>query len=204
MSKFVGESEKGIRETFRKARQTAPCIIFFDEIDALAPKRGSGVADSHVSERVISQLLTEMDGLEELRGVTILAATNRMDIIDPALLRPGRFDLLLHIPPPDKEARAEIFRIHAKRSPLAKDVSLEELIGETEGWSGADIEAVCREAIMTAIRKRLAHNTESENRRNRPRREITMADFRNAVRKMKEHKKSAEENLEEAVHEKSE
>ncbi|RLF47431.1 MAG: AAA family ATPase, partial [Thermoplasmata archaeon] len=152
LSKWVGESEKAVRETFRKARQAAPCIIFFDEIDAIAPARGTS-ADSHVTERVISQLLTELDGLEELRDVTVIAATNRPDIIDPALLRPGRFDRLIYIPPPDKEARKEIFRIHTRKKPLADDVNLDELAEKTEGYTGADIAAVCNEAVMAAIRE---------------------------------------------------
>ena len=152
LSKWVGESEKAVRETFRKARQAAPCIIFFDEIDAIAPSRG-GMGDSHVTERVISQLLTELDGLEELRDVTVIAATNRPDIIDPALLRPGRFDRLIYIPPPDKEARKEIFRIHTKKKPLAKDVNIDELAERTEGYTGADIAALCNEAVMAAIRE---------------------------------------------------
>ncbi len=152
LSKWVGESEKAVRETFRKARQAAPCVIFFDEIDAIAPARGS-LGDTHVTERVISQLLTELDGLEELRDVTVIAATNRPDIIDPALLRPGRFDRLIYIPPPDKEARKEIFKIHTRKKPLAKDVDLDELAEKTEGYTGADIAAVCNEAVMAAIRE---------------------------------------------------
>ena len=188
MSKFVGESEKGVREIFRKAKQTAPCIIFFDEVDALAPKRGSGTTDAHTSERVISQLLTEMDGLEELRGVFILAATNRIDIIDPALLRPGRFDLLLQIPPPDEEARLEIFKIHTAKSTLAENVSLRELVQETEGCTGAEIEAVCREATMRTIRRFLSSGTDLENPKLH-RLEVTMDDFKEAVKKIKERKK---------------
>ncbi len=152
LSKWVGESEKAVRETFRKARQAAPCVIFFDEIDAIAPARG-GFADSHVTERVISQILTELDGLEELRDVTVIAATNRPDIIDPALLRPGRFDRLIYIPPPDKEARKEIFKIHTRKKPLAEDVNIDELAEKTEGYTGADIAAVCNEAVMAAIRE---------------------------------------------------
>jgi len=191
MNKFVGESEKGVRETFRKAKQTAPCIIFFDEIDALVPKRGSGSADSHVSERVISQFLTEMDGLEELHGVMILAATNRIDIIDPAVLRPGRFDLLLQVPPPDKEARLEIFKIHTAKNPLAKDVSLEDLVVETEGCTGADIEAICREATMRTIRRHLNNIIKQESRKP-PKLEVTMDDLREAIGKMEERKKLVE------------
>ncbi|MCD6572564.1 MAG: CDC48 family AAA ATPase [Thermoplasmata archaeon] len=152
LSKWVGESEKAVRETFRKARQASPCVVFFDEIDAIAPARGS-IGDSHVTERVISQILTELDGLEELRDVTVIAATNRPDIIDPALLRPGRFDRLIYIPPPDKEARREIFRIHTRKKPLGDDVNIDELAEKTEGYTGADIAAVCNEAVMAAIRE---------------------------------------------------
>jgi len=124
MNKWVGESEKAIRETFRKARQAAPCIIFFDELDAIAPTRGESCGSSQVTERMISQLLTELDGLESLKDVTVIAATNRPDIIDTALLRPGRFDKLISIPTPDKEARKEIFTIHTKHKPLADNVDL--------------------------------------------------------------------------------
>jgi transitional endoplasmic reticulum ATPase len=193
MNKFVGESEKGVREIFRKAKQTAPCIIFFDEIDALVPKRGSGSADSHVSERVISQFLTEMDGLEELHGVMILAATNRIDIIDPAMLRPGRFDLFLQVPPPDKEARLEIFKIHTAKNPLAKDVSLENLVVETEECTGADIEAICREATMRTIRRHLNNIIKQESRKP-PKLEVTMDDLREAIKKMEERKKIVDKN----------
>lgn len=150
MSKYVGESERSIREVFKRARQAAPCILFFDEMDAIAPARGGG-GDSHVSERVISQLLTEIDGTEELKGVFILGATNRKDIIDPALLRPGRIDMLIEIPPPEEDARLEIFKVHTKGKPLAKDVNLEVLAAETEGLVGADIEFVCRKATLAAI-----------------------------------------------------
>ena len=199
MNKFVGESEKGVREIFRKAKQTAPCVIFFDEIDALAPKRGSGITDSHVSERVISQLLTEMDGLEELHGVIILAATNRIDIIDQALLRPGRFDLLLQVPPPDEEARLEILKIHTVKNPLAKECSLQELVEETEGYTGAEIEAVCRAATMRAIRRFINNSTKQETRRKPPKLEESMEDLQEAIKKMKEHKKLVENDAGEAV-----
>lgn len=199
MNKFVGESEKGVREIFRKAKQTAPCIIFFDEIDALAPKRGSGITDSHVSERVISQLLTEMDGLEELHGVIILAATNRIDIIDPALLRPGRFDLLLQVPPPDEKAKLEIFKIHTAKKPLAKNVSLQKLVEETEGCTGADIEAVCREATMRTIRRFLNNDTKQETRQKPPKLEVTMEDLQEAIKKMKERKKIVENDAGETI-----
>jgi len=155
LSKWVGESEKHVREMFRKARQVAPCILFFDEIDALAPRRGA-LGDTHVTERVVSQFLTELDGLEELKDVVVIAATNRPDLIDPALLRPGRIERHIYIPPPDKKARLEIFKIHTRGMPLAEDVDLEDLAVKTEGYSGADIEAICREAGLAAIREALA------------------------------------------------
>ncbi|MGM0510586.1 MAG: CDC48 family AAA ATPase [Thermoplasmatota archaeon] len=151
-SKWVGESEKAVRETFRKARQAAPTIIFFDEIDALAPKRGSS-SDSNVSERVISQLLTELDGLEPLHDVVVLAATNRPDIIDPALLRTGRFDRRITIDMPDEEAREKIFEVHTRNKPLADDVDTSKLIKETANMSGADIASICNEAVMLSIRE---------------------------------------------------
>jgi transitional endoplasmic reticulum ATPase len=150
MSKWVGESEKGIREVFKKARQSSPCVLFLDELDSLAPAR-SGSSDSHVSERVISQLLTEMDGIEELRGVVVLAATNRIDMIDPALLRPGRFDLLLKMPVPDESARLEIFRVHTRGKPISDDVDLKRLAQMTEGKVGAEIEFMCKKASLLAI-----------------------------------------------------
>ncbi|WP_461863702.1 CDC48 family AAA ATPase, partial [Thermococcus sp.] len=153
LSKWVGESEKNIREIFRKARQAAPTVVFIDEIDAIAPRRGSDV--NRVTDRLINQLLTEMDGIEENSGVVVIAATNRPDILDPALLRPGRFDRLILVPAPDEKARLEIFKVHTRRMPLAEDVKLEELAKKTEGYTGADIEAVCREAAMAAMRRAL-------------------------------------------------
>jgi transitional endoplasmic reticulum ATPase len=153
ISKFIGESERAIRDVFKTAKQAAPTILFFDEIDALVPKRGSVSGDTGVGERVISQFLTEMDGIEELKGVVVLAATNRLDLIDPALLRTGRFDLLLELPKPDEKTREEIFKIHAKGKPLANDIDLKELTKETEGKVGSDIEFVCRKASMLAIRE---------------------------------------------------
>ena len=159
LSRWVGESERGVREVFRKARQTSPCIVFFDEIDALAPIRGGG-SDSHVTERVISQFLTELDGVEELRGVTILAATNRLDIVDPALIRSGRFDLHIELPFPDKAARQEIFAIHTREKPLASDVCIDTLATQAEGLSGSDIEAVCRKATMLALREHVMKRAE--------------------------------------------
>jgi len=155
LSKWVGESEKGVREVFRKARQAAPCIVFFDEIDAIAPTRGSLGGESHVTERVISQLLTELDGLEVLSNVIIIAATNRPDIIDPALLRPGRFDRLLYVPPPDKDARIQILKIHTSKKPLAEDVKIDTLANQTEGYTGADIAALASAAVMLALREHI-------------------------------------------------
>ena len=154
-SKWVGESEKAVREVFRKARMAAPAVIFFDEFDSLVPRRGMGFGDSGVSERVISQLLTEMDGIMRLDDVVVIAATNRPDIIDPAVLRPGRFDRLIYVPAPDEKARLEIFKIYTKNMPLGKDVNLEELAKATRGYSGADIEALCREAALNALRRDL-------------------------------------------------
>ncbi len=151
-SKWVGESEKSIRELFRKARQVSPAIIFFYEIDAIAPKRGYD-AGTRVTEQVVNQLLVEMDGLEDLKDVVVIAGTNRPDIIDTALLRPGRFDKMVYIPPPDVKAREQIFKVHMKKMPLEEDVSVESLAEKTDGFSGADIEAVCREAAMSALRK---------------------------------------------------
>ena len=152
LSMWVGESEKHVRDIFRRAKQVAPSIIFFDEIDALIPRRGYG-ADSHVSERVVSQLLAEISGLEELHDVVVIAATNRPDIIDTALLRPGRFDRQILVPTPDENSRLEILKVHTKEMPLAKDVDIEKLAKETGGFSGADLEALCREAAMNAMRK---------------------------------------------------
>jgi len=151
LNKWVGESEKAVRETFRKARQASPCVIFMDEIDSIAPERGTG-SDSNVTERVISQMLTEMDGLEGLSDVVVIAATNRPDIMDPALLRPGRFDKSIYIGPPDEASRKSIFGIHTQNKPLADDVSLDELAKRTEGCTGADISAICNEAVMNAVR----------------------------------------------------
>ena len=156
LSKWVGESEKGVREVFRKARQAAPCIVFFDEIDAIAPARGALGSDTHVTERVISQLLTELDGLEVLTNVIIIGATNRPDIIDAALLRPGRFDRLLYVPPPSKESRIQIFKIHTSKKPLADDVDIVSLANQTEGYTGADIAALASAAVMLALREHIA------------------------------------------------
>ena len=153
LCKWVGESERGVGEIFHKARQGGPGVIIMDELDSLVPSRGASTGDSQVTERVLSQILTELDGLEELRDVVIIGATNRPDMIDQALLRPGRFDKLLYVPVPDVEARKEIFKIHLNGRPLAKDISIGELAKRTEGYSGADIEAVVDSASMLAIRE---------------------------------------------------
>ncbi len=166
LSKWVGESEKAVREIFKKARQTAPTIIFFDEIDSLAPRRGMG-SDSHVTERVVNQLLTEIDGLEELNDIVVIGATNRPDIMDPSLLRPGRFDRLILTPIPDVEARKSVFKVHTEGMPLVDEkavkdnpklkkediVNLNKIADKTEGYVGADIEAICREAAISALRE---------------------------------------------------
>ena len=160
ISKYVGESERGVREVFKKAKQASPCILFFDEIDSLVPARGLSGGDSQTTERVISQFLTELDGLEELKGVIILAATNRKELIDSAILRPGRFDLIMDFPVPDEETREEIFKVHTNGKPLAKDINLKLLAQQSEGLTGSDIEAIIREASMMAIREYL--NTRSK------------------------------------------
>ncbi|VVB93166.1 VCP-like ATPase [uncultured archaeon] len=161
LSKYVGESEKAVRETFRKARQAAPTIIFFDEIDSIVPPRGASF-DTGVTERVVSQILTELDGLEELKNVVVIAATNRPDMVDPALLRPGRFDRFIYIQPPDLKEREAILKIHLKGKPLSDEVDLRELARRTEGYVGADIEAICREAAILALRDCIKPGMERE------------------------------------------
>ncbi len=173
LSKWVGESEKAIRETFKKARQVSPCIIFFDEIDSIAPMRSATSEDGKVSERVVNQLLTELDGLEALKEIVVIAATNRPDIIDPALLRSGRFDRLVLVGPPVRQGRIKIFKIHTKGIPLADDVNIETLADMTEGYVGADVESVCREAVMLALRSDFETNT------------VTMAYFEEALKKVR-------------------
>ena len=185
LNKYVGESEKAIRETFRKARQSAPTIIFFDEIDAIAPTRGAGF-DSHVTERVVSQMLTELDGLEELHNVVVIAATNRPDMVDTALLRPGRLDRLLYIPPPDEASRLQIYKIHTKGKPVDKDVDLEKMAKESKDYVGADIEAVCREAAMLAIREYITPGMSPEEaKKNAGGIKIKMRNFQDALKKVK-------------------
>jgi transitional endoplasmic reticulum ATPase len=153
ISKWVGESEKGVREVFKKARQSAPCMVFFDELDALVPRRGGGDSGGHVTERVVGQFLAELDGIEELRGVVILGATNRPDMIDPALLRAGRFDLIVELPAPDLEARLAILRVHTRGRRLSPEIDLASFAERAEGFVGADLEALCRRAAMLAIRE---------------------------------------------------
>jgi transitional endoplasmic reticulum ATPase len=170
-SKWVGESEKAIREVFRKARMAAPAVIFFDEIDSLVPRRGAGFSDSGVSERVISQLLTEMDGIVTLEDIVIIAATNRPDMVDPAVLRPGRFDRLIYVPEPDEQSRLQIFKIYTKTMPLASDVNVSALPAMTKGYSGADIEALCREAAMIALRRDVNSK------------EVSLKDFQDAIKR---------------------
>jgi transitional endoplasmic reticulum ATPase len=181
MSKWVGESERGVREVFRKARQASPCILFFDEFDSLVPERGLG-GDSQVTERVISQFLSELDGLEELKGVVVVAATNRKDLIDSAVLRPGRFDFVLEFPMPDEKARQDIFAVCIKGKPLADDVSLEVLAQETEGMAGSDIDVICREASLTAIRGFVRSGGDAGQLK------ISMKYFRSAVKWLREQK----------------
>ena len=171
-SKWVGESEKAIREIFRKARMAAPSVVFLDEIDSITPRRGMGMSDSGVSERVISQLLTEMDGIVTLQDIVIIAATNRPDMVDSAVLRPGRFDRLIYVPEPDDKGRLQIFKIYTKGMPISKDVDLNQLAVMSKYYGGADIESLCREAAMHALRK----DVNSQ--------EVTMKDFQDAMKEM--------------------
>jgi transitional endoplasmic reticulum ATPase len=187
ISKWVGESEKGVREVFRKARASAPCVIFFDEIDAIAPRRSGGDGDNQVTQRVVSQLLTEMDGLEELKGVVVLGATNRVDIIDEALLRPGRFDKILEVPPPDKHGRIEILKIHTKKKPLGKDVDLEKLADMTEGYTGAQLSAVANSASVRAIKQYVKVHPKAADEEPSDL-SINMKDFEEAVKEVRREK----------------
>jgi transitional endoplasmic reticulum ATPase len=184
LSKWVGESEKGVREIFRKARQAAPCIIFLDEVDALVPRRGSGGSDSHVTENVVSQILTEIDGLEELNNVLIIGATNRLDIVDEALLRPGRFDRIIKVPNPDEKGRHHIFEIHTKNKPLASDVQISEIVKLTDDFSGAEIAAVANRAAIAALKRHV--NGKSGNFKEI---KITQQDLIDAVDRVKPRKK---------------
>jgi len=183
LSKYVGESERGVREVFRKARQAAPCIIFFDEIDALVPVRSGSSSDSHVAERVLSQFLSEVDGIEELKGVLVLGATNRLDTLDPAVLRPGRFDEVVEIPIPNEEDRKEIFEIHLRNKPLSSRIVLDDLVSKTEGFSGADIAGACHKAALTALR-RVVEQGGGEKADKRIRLQITKADLLNGLQEV--------------------
>ncbi len=185
LSKWVGESERGVREVFRRARQASPCVIFFDEIDALAPVRGLG-GDSMVTERVVSQLLTELDGIQSLAGVVVLAATNRMDMVDPALLRAGRFDKLLYIPPPDKNARKQILDIQIKHKPIGADLDLERVAEMTDGFSGADITSVVNTAVSLVLQEYVASFPKPEDaKKHAAEAAVTMKHFEDAIRKVK-------------------
>jgi len=186
LSKWVGESEKGVREIFRKARQAAPCIIFLDEVDALVPRRGSGGSDSHVTENVVSQILTEIDGLEELNNVLIIGATNRLDIVDEALLRPGRFDRIIKVPNPDEKGRQHIFEIHTKKKPLANDVKIPEIVKITDDFSGAEIAAVANRAAIAALKRYVSSKS-----KNVKEIKITQQDLIDAVDKVRPRKKEA-------------
>ncbi|WP_253738682.1 CDC48 family AAA ATPase [Halohasta salina] len=181
LNKFVGESEKGVREVFSKARENAPTVVFFDEIDSIAAERGSQSTDSGVGERMVSQLLTELDGLESLEDVVVIATSNRPDLIDSALLRPGRLDRHVHVPVPDEEARRKIFEVHTDEKPLADDVDLDALARKTEGYVGADIEAVCREASMAASREFIGSVDHEEVAESVGNVRVTMAHFEDAL-----------------------
>jgi len=186
LSKWVGESEKAIREVFRKARQASPTIIFFDELDSITPVRGSGYGGSQVTERVISQILTELDGLEELKDVVVIGATNRIDIVDPALLRPGRFDRLLSVPVPDLEARKAILKIHLEKKPIAEDVKIDVLAEKTDGYSGADLAALANTTSMLVIKEHIAKSKTLEKAKETIKDlKITMKDFEKTLEKIK-------------------
>jgi transitional endoplasmic reticulum ATPase len=185
LSKWVGESERGVREVFRKARQAAPCIIFFDEIDSIVPPRGRDLG-TNVTERVVSQILTELDGLDSLKDVVVIAATNRPDMIDPALMRPGRIDRILYISNPDKEAREAILAIHTTGMPLVEDVDMDKLAELMEGYSGADIAATCQAASQIAIHEHLMkHQDPKEAIKYKEELEVRMEHFRQAFNKVK-------------------
>ncbi len=181
LNKFVGESEKGVREVFSKARENAPTIVFFDEIDSIATERGGNTNDSGVGERVVSQLLTELDGLESLEDVVVIATTNRPDLIDSALLRPGRLDRHVHVPVPDEAGRRKILEVHTREKPLADDVDLDAVARRTEGYVGADLEAVAREASMSASREFIQSVSREEVRESVGNVRVTMAHFENAL-----------------------
>ena len=186
LSKWVGESEKGVREIFRKARQAAPCIIFLDEIDSLVPRRSSGNSDSHVTENIVSQILTEIDGLEELHNVLIIGATNRLDIVDEALLRPGRFDRIIEVGNPDSKGRKHIFEIHTKKKPLEGNVDIKKLVEITDGFSGAEIASITNRAALVALKRYVSGKSQ-----NIKEIKITQQDLIDAVDKVRPQKKEA-------------
>ena len=186
LSKWVGESEKGVREIFRKARQAAPCIIFLDEVDSLVPRRGNGNSDSHVTENTVSQILTEIDGLEELHNVLIIGATNRLDIVDEALLRPGRFDRIIEVGNPDSKGRNHILQIHTKKKPLGTDVNIKKLVELTDGFSGAEIAAITNRAALVALKRYVTGKSQ-----NIKEIKISQQDLIDAVGKIKPQKKEA-------------
>jgi ATP-dependent 26S proteasome regulatory subunit len=203
LSKWVGESERGIREIFKRARQSAPCVIFFDEIDSIAPIRGAG-GETAVTERVVSQLLTELDGMENMHGVVVLAATNRADMIDPALLRPGRFDKIIQIPLPDKESRKSVIEIHSKDIPLAEGadkVDFDKISDLTDGLSSADVASIANTAVSLVVHEHLDNAVPDDNLSDEEKKKIvdeiekkaadarvTMKHFEEAVRKVREQK----------------
>ena len=194
LSKWVGESERGIREIFRRARQASPCVIFFDEIDSIAPIRGAG-GETAVTERVVSQLLTELDGMENMHGVVVLAATNRPDMIDPALLRPGRFDKIIQIPLPDKESRKMILKINAEKIPIVNDpnspqrVDIDKIAELTDGLSGADTAAIANTAVSLVIHEFLdTHPDVKDIEKSSGDAKVTMKHFEAAVKKVREQK----------------
>ena len=188
ISKWVGESERGIREIFRRARQASPCVIFFDEIDSIAPTRGGGMEGGiHSStERMVSQLLTEMDGIQEIHGVVVLAATNRVDMIDTALLRPGRFDKIVYVPKPEVKTRQKILEIHTKGKPLGRDVDLKRIAELTEGFSGADVSAVANTAVSVVLHEYLAkYSTPEEAAKHSSEALVSMQHIEEAVKKIR-------------------
>ena len=186
LSKWVGESERGVREIFRKARQAAPCIIFLDEVDSLVPRRGSGNSDSHVTENIVSQILTEIDGLEELHNVLIIGATNRLDIVDEALLRPGRFDRIIEVGNPDSKGRKHIFEIHTKKKPLESNVDIKKLVEITDGFSGAEIASITNRAALVALKRYVSGKSQ-----NIKEIKITQQDLIDATDKIRPQKKEA-------------
>ena len=190
LSKWVGESERGVREIFRRARQAAPCVVFFDEVDSIAPIRGMEGVNAG-TERMVSQLLTEMDGIQELSGVVIIAATNRLDMIDTALLRPGRFDKIVFVPKPDISTRLKILEIYAKEKPITSDVNLHRIAEITDGFSGADMSAVANTAISLVLHEYLQkYSTPEEATKHASEAHVTMKHFEDAIKKIKSQKEN--------------